>query len=194
MKKLEQVYREILGQAMENKNNVLTQKELSIKLDISLSTVNHALQILRKMNSINVNPRNFTVINPRKILYYWACIRNLEKDIIYKTRVNKEIKEIEKNMPNDIVYTAYSAYKYKFKDVPADYSEVYLYCEDSNEIKRRFPESKNVPNLFVLRKDRNMEGKIATIANIYVDLWNLREWYANEFLKATEVKINAILE
>ena len=194
MKKLEQVYREILYQVMEKKNNTLTQKELATKLGISLSTVNHSLNILRKMNAINVNPMNFKVINPKKILYYWASIRNPEKDIIYRTRVNKQIKEIEKTMPDNIIYAAYSAYKYKFKDIPADYSEVYIYADDLKEIKKRFPESKNIPNLFILKKDKNMQGKLATIANIYVDLWNLKEWYATEFLKAMEVRINAILE
>ena len=32
--------------------------------------------------------------------------------------------------------------------------------------------------------------KIATSANIFVDLWNLPEWYAQEFLKAMEQKWN----
>ena len=194
MKKLEQVYREILYQVIEEKNNTLTQKQLATKLGISLSTVNHSLSMLRKMNAVKVNIMNLKVINPKKVLYYWASIRNLEKDIIYKTRLDKPIREIENTMPDNIIYTAYSAYKYKFKDVPADYSEIYIYAEDLKDLKRRFPESKNTPNLFILKKDKNMEGKLATIANIYVDLWNLKEWYATEFLKAIEVKINAILE
>lgn len=189
MKKIEQVYREILYQAIEKKNNTLTQKELSQKLKISLSTVNHALKILRKMNSIKVNPRNFKIINIKKIIYYWACIRNINQDIIYETRFDKSVREIEQKMPSDIIYTAYSAYKYKFKDMPADYSEVYIYADEDNikEIKKRFPESKKIPNLFVLKKDSNM--KKITIANIFVDLWNLKEWYAQDFLKALEDKI-----
>jgi len=34
----------------------------------------------------------------------------------------------------------------------------------------------------------------ATIAQIFVDLWNLKEWYAKDFLKAMEAKLNGILE
>ena len=84
------------------------------------------------MNAIKVNPRNLKIINPKKILYYWACIRNLKKDILYKTRFNDSVVNIEKNMPSDVVYAAYSAYKFRFKDAPSDYSEVYVY---SNNIR-----------------------------------------------------------
>src|SRR3989344_2812331 len=110
MKKAEQVYREILYSVMEEKKRTLTQLGLAKKLHISLSTVHHSLAILIKMNAIKTNPMNFTVINPKKILYYWACIRNIEKDIIYATRMEAPITQIEKGMPNNIIYTAYSAY------------------------------------------------------------------------------------
>ncbi len=191
MKKIELVYNEILFQVLEEEEEKKpTQKQLSKLLDISLSTVNYALKPLKDMGAIQINQRNFTIINPKKILLYWASIRNLSKDIVYKTRVNKEIFEIEKIMPADIIFTAYSAYKFMFKDVPADYSEVYVYADDLKEIKKRFPQNNNIPNLFVLKK--NKIAKL-TIANLFVDLWNLKEWYAKEFLNKLEEKINAIL-
>jgi len=191
MKNKEKIYREILFQVIEKKNNSLTQSELSKKLVVSLSTVNHALSFLREMNSIKVNPRNFVVIDPKKILLYWASIRNLSKEVIFMTRVNEPVRKIESEMPNDIVYGAYSAYKFKFKDVPADYSEVYVY---SNELKR-FKENKKNPNLFLLKKDgEELYGKTTTIAQTFVDLWNLKEWYAKEFLNSLEDKIGRVLE
>ena len=191
MRRIEEIYREILYQALEKKNNTLTQKGLAIKLDVSTSTVNHALQILRKMNAIRVNPRNFNVVNAKKILYYWACIRDVKKDIVYKTRVEDSVINIERNMPDDIVFAAYTAYKFKFKDAPSDYSAVYVYSNNISEIKRRFPDKNNNPNIFVLKQDANLSqyGKISTIANIFVDLWNLEEWYAKEFLEALEKHI-----
>ena len=36
--------------------------------------------------------------------------------------------------------------------------------------------------------------KEITVAQIFVDLWNLKEWYAKDFLKAMEKKINGLLE
>ena len=191
MKRTEEVYREMLYQA-EKGNNVLTQKAISDKLNLSLSNVSNALSPLRRMGAVHVKKMCFHIINTKKILYHWASIRNLKKDIIYSTRAERRVVDIEKSMPDDIVFTAYTAYRLKFKDAPADYSEVYVYSEDIEEIKKRFPESKNTPNILVLKKDKNIDkyGKIATNANIFVDLWNLPEWYAREFLKAMEQKWN----
>jgi len=192
MKRIEEVHREILFQSMENNRNNLTQSHLAKALNVSLSVINIALKPLKQMNAIRINLRSFDVIDKRKILYYWASTRNIEKDIIYKTRAEKAVSKIESEMPNDAVYAGYSAYKFKFKDVPADYSEVYAYSDNAEEIKKRFPENKKNPNIFVLKKDRNM--KKITIAQIFVDLWNLKEWYAKDFLKSMEEKINGLLE
>lgn len=194
MKKSELVYREMLYQAIEKKSTRLTQLQLSKELSISLSTVNLALSKLRKMNAIKVNQRSFDIIDARKILYHWACIRDVEKDIVLKTRAEEPIRKIESQMPSDAIFTAFSAYKLRFGEAPADYSEVYVYG-DENEIRKRFGKNEKEPNLFVLRnEDAGRYGKIATIAQTYVDLWNLKEWYAKEYLKALEGKINGILE
>ena len=187
MKRIEEVYRELLFQSMEKKNSSLTQSCLAKTLKLSLSVVNLALKPLRKMNAIKIKQRSFDVIDKKKILYYWASIRNLEKDIIFKTRAEKEVKKIEAEMPSDIIYAAYSAYKFKFKDVPADYSEVYVYSGNLGEIEKRFPKNNKTPNLFVLKRDGNMKEK--TTAQIFVDLWNLKEWYATDFLNALEKRI-----
>ncbi len=204
MKKVEFVIREILYNVIEKKNKSLTQLSLAKTLNLSLSTVNLALKSLRAMNAIEVKLKGFVVIDPRKILFYWASARNIEKDIIYKTRVEMPVRKIESLMPENIIYGAYSAYKFKYKDVPADYSEVYIYTteEDLCEIKKRFPPSNKPANLFGLRKDKIMDEylnehtKTTTCAQLFVDLWNLKEWYANDFLKALEKRLskNGILE
>jgi len=184
MKRIELVYNRILEEAMENKNYKLTQKKLSTELKISLSTVNYALKPLRNIGAIKVNLKNFNVISIKKILFYWASTRNFEKDIIYRLRVDKPVTEIEKNMPNSAIFTAYSYYKFKFKDAPADYSEVYVYS-NKEDIQKRFKEIKGPPNLFVLKKDINR----LSLANLFVDLWNLKEWYAKDYLQALENKL-----
>jgi|SRR3989338_8665840 len=194
MKGTDIVYREILYRAIEKKTRVLTQADLSRTLKISLSTVNNALRPLVRMGAVLVNPRNFHVVDAKKILYYWASIRNLQRDVIYATRVDEPVRTIEKLMPDDVVFAAYSSYKFLFDDVPADYSEVYVYGDES--LKQRFPQTKGPFNLFVLRKDAaiGIYGRKTTIANTFVDLWNLREWYAKEFLKLMEERLYGILE
>lgn len=196
MKKTEHLYRELLFQVMERKRRIFRQKELSDELGISLTNVNHALQPLKRMNAVKVKPMGFEVVNARKILFYWASIRNLGKDIVYSTRVEQPALQIEKAMPADAIFTAYSGYRFRFRDAPSDYSEVYVYASDLGVMKKRFPENRKNPNLFVLEKDSNMEryGKTATLANIFVDLWNLPQWYAKDYLKAMEGKIDGLLE
>ena len=194
MKNTEMVYREILYHAIEKKNMRLTQAELARALNISLSIVNSAITKLKELGAVEVHPRNFHIIDVKKILYYWASIRNLNKDVIYKTRIEMPVKDIEKQIPDNAVFGAYSAYKFLFKDVAADYSEVYVYGDD--DIQKRFPANTGVPNLYVLKKDNNIDkyGKKTTIANTFVDLWNIKEWYAKEFVKAMGERLNGILE
>jgi len=107
------------------------------------------------------------------------------------------INEIEASMPNGVAFTAYTAYKKIYNDVPADYSEVYVYAtEDAlSEIEKRFPDHKHYDNIFVLRTDPILEERIekgmtvVPLPNIFVDLWNIRTWYAKDFVDALSKKL-----
>src|SRR3989344_1686160 len=189
MKKLELVYREILSGVI-GKRRSFTQAGLSRSLGISLSTVNHAISPLKKMGAVRIKKRSFEVVDAKKILLYWASIRDIEKDIVYRTRAEGSAAEIEKNMPSDVVFGAFSSYKFMLKKMPADYSEVYVYSNNIAELKKRFPESKNTPSLFVLKK----EVEEMSLPHLFVDLWNMKEWYAKDFLRELEGKIYGILE
>ncbi len=195
MKKIEQVFREILFQAMEHKKMTLTQSELAKHLGFSLSTVNLAVQKLANLGAVVIEIRNFRIIDIKKILYYWASIRSLQKDVIYNTNVEMPVQEIEKNLP-DVLYGCFSAYKFKFKDVPADYSEIYAYAfnEELAEIKERFPENKGIHNLIILKADNSMKrySKTISFGQVYVDLWNLKQWYAKDFLDSLEKQLKKL--
>lgn len=171
---------------------IKTQKEIAERLEISLSTVNNALKPLARMGAIEKRNFGFNIVDREKILAYWANKRNPEKDIAYRTRLEMSITEIEKTMPSGIVFTAFTAFKIKFGEVPADYSEVYVYAdeEELKEIKKRFPESKGPENLTVFIKPEGFSGKkIVSDELMFVDLWNLKEWYAKEFVNALREKM-----
>ncbi len=163
-----------------------TQAEISVELDMSLSTVNRAVKKLEKMGAVEISSRSLKTRDKEKILMYMSSIRNTEKDILYRTRVNEKVREIEMSMPGGVEFTAYTAYKLRYEDVPADYSEVYVYADEQgiDEIKKRFPETKGPPNLFVLKKET-----IVNDALIFADLWNLKEWYAREFTREMHDRI-----
>ncbi len=189
MKQAEKVYRELLFLALERKQRVSTQKALAEKLQLSLGTVNHSIAPLRRMGAVEVKARSLTIIDPLKLLYHWASVRNVERDIVYRTRVDKPVRSIEADMPPGMVFGMFTAYKLRFRDAPADYSEVYAYG-DRKDAEERFPLRRGAPNLFVLAMSGTAAyGATTTIAQTFVDLWNVPEWYAREFLIALEKKI-----
>jgi DNA-binding Lrp family transcriptional regulator len=172
--------------------NAKTQKGIAERLGISLSTVNNAIEPLARIGAIEKRKFGFRLIDKEKALAFWASTRNLEKDIVYKTRAELAVTEIEKLMPSGTVFTGFTAFRLKFKEVPADYSEVYVYAnkEELNEIKKRFQPKEGPANLIVLKKEELLkEEKIVSNELMFVDLWNLKEWYAKEFLKALKQKM-----
>lgn len=186
-KKKEVIYREILTRAIEEKQFRFTQLALSKKFGFSLSTISNALEPLERIGAVEKLPRSFAIIDIKKALTYWASERNLMKDIIYSTRSDLPIQKIEGSMPAEVIFTAYSAYRLKYNDAPADYGEVYVYADKKTleEIKERFLPKKGPPNIVVLEKDDYMgEKSFAPAPQVFVDLWNLREWYAKDYLDA----------
>jgi DNA-binding transcriptional MocR family regulator len=193
MKKNEWVYREILHGFIEKGERLFTQRTISLRCGVSLGNVNKAVYPLEKMNAIEKKPRGFIVINWKKLLLYWASSRNLERDVVYSTRVDMGVKGIERSLPN-VVFTAYSGYKLVFKAVPADYSEVVVYG-DEREISERFGKKEGKANLVVLKADPHLRKfRKAPLAQIYVDLWNLGTWYADDFIREMDRRMENIIE
>ncbi|MEK6981943.1 MAG: helix-turn-helix domain-containing protein [Candidatus Micrarchaeota archaeon] len=191
LSKKEIIYRYLLDQYFEKKQFKFTQSELAKFFHISLSTVNNALKPLRAMGAVEVKSRSFNMLDSKKLILYSATIRKFEKDIIYSTRYENSVSEMEKLMPSGAVFTAYSAYRFAYKDAPSDYSEIYVYLskEELIEIKERFPPKTGSPNLFVLEKDSFIRKNKVSSSQIFVDLWNIRTWYAKEYLDAVEKRL-----
>ncbi len=193
MSKKELIWREILFQAVEKKKFEFTQKDLAKKFGFSLSTIFNALKNPRQSGAIKVTGRNFSVIDAEKFLYIWATQRNIDKEIIYKTYVPENVSKIEGLVPAEIIFGGPSAYVLKYKDAPADYAKVYIYASEKNleEIEKRFPKKKGEANLFVLKSDQYLGrlGNTTPDVQIFVDLWNMKDWYAKDFLNALKNKL-----
>lgn len=195
MKKIEMIWREILFQTIEKSNHQFTQKELARTLGVSTSTIFQALKSLRRIGAVRVTGRFFIVEDTEKILYHWASIRDLQKDIIFKGRVNLPVFEIEGMMPANVVFGSYSAARHILGDVPADYDTVYVYAEDLDHIRSRFEFRKGRSNLTVLKADKLVlrYGLKTTLAQTFVDLWNVSDWQAKDFTHALKDKIDELL-
>jgi hypothetical protein len=195
MNKKEIIWREILYQSIEKNIEQFTQKELAQKFSISLSTTFNALKAPRQLKIIEVTGRNFQIKNKEKLLYLWGTHRNLKKDIVYQTRIeNSSSQKIESLMPPQVIYGFYTAYNQYFSDQPADYDKVYVYAlePEIEKIKKRFPAQKGYSNLIALQADKFLPsyGEVTPLGQIFADLWNTEEWYAQDFLNALKNKIN----
>lgn len=192
MQKKETIWRHILEETLKKPTSVFTQKDIANKFGISTSTVFNALKIPRQLSAVEITGRYFRIKDAEKLLMIWATHRNLNKEIIYKTKVDSNTREIEGMMPPDIIFGAYSAYRFAFDESPADYGTVYIYAGDLTEIKKRFPPQKGTANLYILKKDEHLGkfGKTTPITQTFVDLWNLPEWYAKDYRSALKEKMN----
>ena len=189
MKKKEIIWRYLLIQATEKKQLQFQQNEIAKRFGYSLSTVFNALKVPRLTNAIKVTGRYFIIEDREKLLNIWATNRQLRKDIIYSTRVNAPIVQIEAHITFGALYGAYSAYFRQYNDAPADYNKVYVYLSESQltELKTRFPTLKGEPNLIVLNPDEELikisQNNVTPLVQTYVDIWNLPDWFAKDFLQ-----------
>ncbi|KKP47061.1 MAG: hypothetical protein UR39_C0011G0013 [Candidatus Woesebacteria bacterium GW2011_GWA1_33_30] len=174
-----------------------TQKAIAEYFDYSLSTVNLAVKQLALINGIDVRGKFFIVNDPKKILIFWSTHRNIQKSIIYETYVNAPILEIEGLIPAEVIFAGYTAAKHILKESPSDYSKVYFYIDERKiiEVENRFPKIVGTPNLIILKAyPKQIEcGNITTLAQTFVDIWNMGDWYAKDFLIELEGKIDGLL-
>lgn len=191
MKKIEYVWRELLYQAIEKDSPFFSLTGLSLKFHLSTSVVSHALLPLRELHMIEVGKRGSKIIDSEKLLFFWATRRNIRKDLLYETYSKLPVSDREALMPASVYPTAYTACRFYFDLVPADYDTIYFYAKDEKEIKARFPQDKKRPaNISILKEDSYLSRYANTpIALIFADLWNLPEWYSRDFADAVLDKI-----
>lgn len=194
MKKIEFIWRHLLVQALEHQHIRFQQQALAHQFHLSSSTVNLALQPLRQLGAVRVGGRGFEIADFEKILYHWANHRRLEPDIRLRLHVNLPILEIEGRLPNLSMPTAYTAVRERFGEPPADYSIIYVYHPHPQDVAARFaPETFPGPaNLFVLAPDPFLASPVS-LPQIFVDLWNLSDWYAKDFTQFVKTKIDELL-
>ncbi len=199
MFKEDAVIREILCEVLYG-NNAIEQKRISQLLRVSIGLVNKTVTKLDRMGAVSKTGRSYSVTSFKKVLMLWASLRNLQRDLIYSTRVGGSVREIERSLPDGSILSAYTAFNYLFNEVPADYSEVWTYVPEDilAEVKERFP-SNNLPgNLYVLKTNtlllenskRYSKGiNMVSVPQLYVDLWNIPSWYSKEYIALLERKI-----
>jgi len=195
MFKIEYIWRELLDRVIEERNPDFTITELAKKYSLSTSVVNHALIPLRNLNIVKINKTLSKVVDWERLLFFWATRRNLKKDIIYSTFSPLPVYDREGLMPSEVISTGFTSFRYLLNKTPADYDHIYFYSNKIEKITKRFPNNKRPSNIFILRPDPYLlKSKKLGLAQLFVDFWNLPEWYAREFQLETLTRIREELK
>jgi hypothetical protein len=65
----------------------------------SASTVHQSLERPRSIGAVRGTSRGIRVLDPRRLQLLWAARRDLERDIVFSTRVALPVREIEARLP-----------------------------------------------------------------------------------------------
>lgn len=194
----ETIRHDILHEALNKGIFKRTQSEIAEKLGVSLSTVNHALGIPAQIGAIRKESKFFVLADFKKMLYYWASMRNLARDVLYETYSDQSVLAIEGAALPESVFAGYSAARHLLGEAPADYAAVYFYIAPDylTQFQERFPPGNTAaPNVFALKAPEHLphtkEG--TTLVQTFVDVWNLKDWYAKDYVRALEAKIDGLL-
>jgi len=174
--KKERVYRELA-----ERGGAITQRELASKCGVSLNLVNSTIRELRRVGAVAVYPMRLRVLDQAKIVYLWGSQRDLERDISLTYAIGLPVHEIEKNMPGNVVFTAFSGWRLKTGRAPFDYKRVYVYArpQDKPILERllsTLPRTRGDPNTFVMLVDDPhlfalSTNQVAPVSQLFVDIY-----------------------
>ena len=196
MKKIETVWCQLLFESLEKQETHFQQQKLAANLNISTSTVHHGLKDLRRMGAVRVGGDGGSVIDAEKILLHWANHRALASDVIKQLSLNGSVLEIEGLLPTGSILGAYSAVRLWYGEPPADYTSVYVYPPQPEQIIRRFanhPPGDTTLTILKLPATIPLRAETTTLAHTFVDLWNLTDWMAKDFVRRVREEIDGIL-
>lgn len=196
MKKIEIVWNQLLYSSLENRQTRFQIQELASNLKISTSTVHHGLIKLKQMGAVKVGGNGGEILDTEKILMHWANQRRMSSDIEFEKSVKTGVLETEGLLPSGSILGAYSAVRHWFEEAPADYQTVYVYHKDPKLVQARFKGNEGNATLLV---GLRLEEKLATrpettsLGHTFVDLWNIKDWMAKEFIKRIREEMDEVL-
>ncbi len=184
----EAVWRHLLVAALDRQDRRTSITQLSRELGMPASTIHAALERPRSIGAVRGTAAGIRVLDPRRLQRLWAARRDLARDVTYRTRVSLAVEEIETQLPQGAIPTAFTAFvAIVGRNVVADYEQVVVYA-DAQHMKKRFGQRRGEPNLICLEPDpllRNY-GLDAPLPQVYADLFNLPSWQAQRFLEALD--------
>lgn len=187
MRKTNWILREILFRVYEQGESFMSQRSVAESCGCSLDAVNRMVSRLEGFGAVERKPFGFRVLQPKKILTYWASTRNLWADLVYSTYSPEPAEEILRRLSGDYLPTSFWGCREKFPDLPP-VERVHVYGPPERA-RALFSPKEAEPNLFVFKMDPHLSKvspKGVPLVQLYVDLWQLGEPLAERYLMRVE--------
>ncbi|MEM3434291.1 MAG: hypothetical protein QXP27_08980 [Candidatus Methanomethyliaceae archaeon] len=186
----ELIWRYLLVESRQRQQWRWQQKEVAAMLGFAPGTVHRALFVPRRAGAVAVESRGFRIRDWKKFLLIWAVFRNMSQDRIWQARLKLPPDRVEGQMIPEARFSGASGFKFRYNYIAADYDEVLIYLDEGylDKLKYRFSSHWarfGETTITVLKPDRLL-GDIVPPEQIYVDLWQMSQWWASEFIKALE--------
>src|SRR5258708_34772086 len=91
----EMVWRHLLVAAFDQAVRRAYLTQLSIELDFPVATIHKALERPRAIGAVRGSASGLRLLDPKRLQFLWASVRNLSADSVYATRFPIAVSEIE---------------------------------------------------------------------------------------------------
>lgn len=189
--KFERIYRELLLCSFRQVS-LVHQEDIASKCEVSLGLVNKTVKKLEAAMAVEATRRGVRVLSPARLLNLWAAERDLSKDVWQLFRLDPATA-VEKNLPKDVLITAFSAWFRVSRRKPAEYDRLYFYVTNRESFNfwldfRKGKIRKTNPNVFALHVDdehliRSSEKGVVCVPQVYVDIYSINGPEASPFLR-----------
>ena len=183
--KTESVWRYLLAAALErDERRQPSITAIASELGLGVSTVHKALERPTTIGAVVVHPsRGVRVIDPWRLLVLWAGKRNLENDVLCRSTSALSPDQIERRVQeSDAVLSGFGGIVSHLGSNPiASYDTVVYYGAPLEDFGS---DADGPTRLLVLEPDPLLGryGRVAPLAQCYVDLFNLPGWQAARFV------------
>jgi len=179
LRKFEAVYREILLAAMKG-SQPIQQKAIASAAAVSLGMTNKVVRKLEEAASVEAGSRGLRILSPSRILNLWATERHFYNEIWRSFRID-DLSIVERDLPPDVILTAFPAWVRLGKRRPAEYTRVYFYVTNKPRFEswmklRERRIRKTNPNVFALTVEdphliSSSSRGLACVPQVYVDIY-----------------------
>ncbi len=191
MRKFEAVYREILLTSM-GRDSPIQQQAISKASGVSVGMTNKVVRKLEEASAVEAGTRGLRVLAPGRILNLWATERSFRGEIWKSFRMD-DLRDVERDLPPNVILTAFPAWVRIAGRRPAEYGRLHFYVTDKQEFERwiRFRARKirkTNPNIFALAVDdphliATSSRGLGCLPQVYVDIYAANGPESQPFLR-----------